>query len=162
MLRPALGRFRRSAARLGRAASTVAGTSRSAKREGDISDAFVSLSRARWAPLPDRFRQLKCELAAGCEGDIADGWARLLRQLGEENDVIARLGSAVVPQMAYVGLDAGLGRLRAEIRKRGAVVVRGVIPEAEARAYKDEVEDYVSRNSHTRGTWQRVWRMHPC
>jgi hypothetical protein len=40
-----------------------------------------------------------------------------------------------------------------EIRKRGVVVVKGVVPEVEARAYKGEVEEYVRKNPWTKGTW---------
>ncbi|KAF4951888.1 hypothetical protein FSARC_12794 [Fusarium sarcochroum] len=102
------------------------------KREGDISDAFTSLSGAKREPLPDRFRQLKVDLVNGREKQVVESWKRLLRELKKENEIVAKKGPAE------------------EIRKRGAVVVKGVIPEAEARAYKDEVEEYVRKNPSTR------------
>lgn len=130
-----------------RRSSTAAG----AKREGDISDAFVSLSGAARAALPARYAQLKRELVRGRERELAASWARLLRRLRDEADVIARGGSGVIPQVEYSELEGATERLGDEIRKRGVVVVGGVIPEGEARAYKDEVEDYVRRNPQTRG-----------
>ncbi|KAF4981857.1 hypothetical protein FZEAL_2436 [Fusarium zealandicum] len=129
--------------------ATAAGQ-RPAKKEGDISDAFTSLSGAKREPLPDRFRELKCELVRGREKEISASWGRLLRQLRKENEVVANKGPAVIPQVAYSDLDAGVDALKEEIRKRGAVVIKGVIPEAEARAYKDEVEEYVKKNPSTR------------
>ncbi|ATY65643.1 DUF1479 domain [Cordyceps militaris] len=120
------------------------------RKEGDISDVFVSLSGGRRAPLPDRFRQLKCDLVRGRERQLTDSWRRLLRDLERENEVIANRGSQVVPQVDCADLERGLGGLRDDIKKRGAVVVRGVVPEAEARAYKEEVEDYVKKNPWTR------------
>ena len=39
-----------------------------------------------------------------------------------------------------------------QIKKRGVAVVHGVIPEQEARGYKNEVEEYVRANPWTNGT----------
>ncbi|KND86824.1 Uncharacterized protein YbiU [Tolypocladium ophioglossoides CBS 100239] len=149
MLRPSLAKIARTVAPVSRPASTAA-AQKSSKKEGDISDAFVSLSGAQRAPLPDRFRQLKCDLVRGREEAVVESWSRLLRELRKENDIIAARGSDVIPQVEFADLEGGCERLEEEIKKRGAVVVRGVIPEAEARAYKAEVEEYVRRNPHTR------------
>lgn len=148
MLRPSVANISRSVPAFQRTAATAAAA---AKKEGDISDAFVSLSGAARPPLPDRFRQLKCDLVRGREQQIVDSWGRLLRQLRIENNIISQKGSDVIPQVDFSDLDAGCDKLKDEIRKRGAIVVRGVIPEAEARAYKEEVEDYVKKNPWTRG-----------
>jgi hypothetical protein len=129
---------------------TVAAQS-SSKREGDISDAFTSLSGAKREPLPDRFRQLKVDLARGKEKQIVESWKRLLRELKKENEIVAKKGPAVIPQIDYGDFKNGTSGLKEEIRKRGAVVVKGVIPESEARAYKEEVEEYVKKNPSTRG-----------
>lgn len=128
-----------------------AATQKARKKEGDISDAFVSLSGAKRDPLPDRFRQLKCDLVRGREKQITESWNRLLRDLRRENEIIAQKASNVVPQVEFANLESGVRGLKDEIKKRGAVVVRGVVPEAEARAYKEEVEDYVKVNPWTRG-----------
>lgn len=152
MLRSTASRTGTPSVALRRYLATVAdGAPKIPKREGDISDAFVSLSGAKRDPLPDRFRELKCALVRGREKQIVDSWKRLLRSLREENELIARKGSAIIPQVEFSNLDSGIASLKGEILKRGAVVVRGVVPEAEARAYKDEVEDYVKTNPWTRG-----------
>ena len=134
-----------------RLATVATGNAAAVKKEGDISDAFVSLSGAKRDPLPDRFRQLKCDLVRGREREITQSWTRLLRALRKENDHIAAKGSDVIPQIEYKDLEKGISGLKSEILKRGAVVVRGVVPEGEARAYKQEVEDYVKANPWTRG-----------
>ncbi|KAJ4155492.1 hypothetical protein LMH87_000732 [Akanthomyces muscarius] len=99
-----------------------AATQKSLKKEGDISDAFVSLSGAKRDPLPDRFRQLKCDLVRGREKQIAESWNHLLRDLRTENEIIAQKGSNVVPQIEFANLESGVRGLRDEIKKRGAVV----------------------------------------
>jgi hypothetical protein len=121
------------------------------KREGDISDSFASLSGKEPTPLPDRFRELKLSLSAGHEDQIIQGWKRLLRTLKQENDIVAKRGPSVIPVVRFSHLDEDLATLKDDIKKRGAAVIRGVIPEDEARSYKFEIEDYVRRNPHTRG-----------
>ncbi|KAK0611218.1 hypothetical protein B0T14DRAFT_440496 [Immersiella caudata] len=121
------------------------------KREGDISDSFASLSGKKAEPLPDRFRQLKLELVAGKEQAIVAGWKRLLAALRRENGVVARRGSAVIPEVDFASIHDDLQRKSVDIRKRGVAVIRGVIPEDEARSYKFEIEEYVRQNPQTRG-----------
>ncbi|RDA88634.1 hypothetical protein CP532_5835 [Ophiocordyceps camponoti-leonardi (nom. inval.)] len=120
------------------------------KKEGDISDAFVSLSGTQRAALPDRFRQIKCDLVRGREGKFVDGWSRLLRRLRTENELIGHQGSAIIPRVDFDDLDSGCEKVKDEIMKRGVVVVRGVVPEEEARGYKFELDEYIARNPHTR------------
>lgn len=121
------------------------------KREGDISDAFVSLSGSHRAPLPPKFLDLKRELIRGNEEKVIASWNRLLRELKIENDVVAKQGPAIVPAIDFAHLDAELPRLRDELRKRGVAVIKGVVPESEARAYKNEIEEYVKQNPSTKG-----------
>ncbi|CAK7210196.1 hypothetical protein SBRCBS47491_000695 [Sporothrix bragantina] len=123
------------------------------KREGDISDSFASLSGLESTPLPDHYRQLKLSLMAGRdETTIVASWQRLLKELRTENETISRLGPDVIPSVRYSHLDEDLTTHKDELHKRGVAVIRGVIPEAEARGYKDQVEAYVAKNKDkTRG-----------
>lgn len=128
-------------------------TSLASKKEGDISDAFMSMSGAKREPLPDRYRQLKVKLLQGREDKIVQSWNKLLRELKRDNEIVAKKGPGVVPQIEFKDLERSSDALREEVRKRGVVVVRGVVPEGEARAYKAEVEEYVARNPSTRGIY---------
>lgn len=121
------------------------------RREGDISDSFASLAGIKDEPLPDKFRQLKLSLVRGREQKIIASWDRLLQQLKVENDMIADLGPKVIPEVSFDDLDGEINRTRDEIRKRGAAVIRGVIPEDEARNYKFELEEYIHKNPQTKG-----------
>lgn len=150
MLRSSLNKVTRTVASTQRSMMTAA-AAKPSKKDGDISDSFASLSGGGAVPLPDHYRQLKCDLIQGREKKVTDSWTRLLQELRKENAIVAAKGSAVIPQVQYSDFENGLEKLKDEIRKRGAVVVRGVIPEAEARAYKAEVEDYVKKNPSTRG-----------
>ncbi|KAJ4409174.1 hypothetical protein N0V82_009553 [Gnomoniopsis sp. IMI 355080] len=147
----------------------------STKREGDISDSFASLSRLENAPLPDQFRVLKASLVDGHEEAIKASWDRLLERLKIENEVVAQQGSKVIPEIRFDHLDEDLRNSREEIKKRGAAVIRGVVPEDEARGYKFELDDYIRKNPQTKGfpnddpqVWELYWsapqlraRLHP-
>ncbi|KAK4246598.1 hypothetical protein C7999DRAFT_15298 [Corynascus novoguineensis] len=121
------------------------------KAEGDISDTFASLSGKQAPPLPDRFRELKLRLVNGHEDAVITSWKRLLAVLKQENELIARTGPAIIPEVRFSHLHDDLRALKPEIKKRGVAVIRGVIPEEEARSYKFEIEEYVRQNPHTRG-----------
>ncbi|KAL2151172.1 hypothetical protein VTH82DRAFT_6270 [Thermothelomyces myriococcoides] len=134
-----------------RHATSMASMSNMGKPEGDISDIFASLSGKKRLPLPDRFRVLKRRLVSGHEDAVIASWKRLLAALQRENELIARSGTAIVPEVRFSHLEDDIEASRASIKKRGVVVIRGVIPEDEARAYKFEIEEYIRRNPHTRG-----------
>lgn len=134
------------------------------KREGDISDAFASLSGVKDQTLPDEFRLLKLHLSRGREDAIKASWNRLLEQLRIENEIVARKGSQVIPEVRFSHLATDLPAALPEIKKRGVVVIRGVIPEDEARGYKLELEEYIRKNPQTKGfppadpqVWELYW-----
>ncbi|KAJ3579208.1 hypothetical protein NPX13_g1348 [Xylaria arbuscula] len=122
-----------------------------AKREGNIADSFVSLSGGAQPPLPERFLELKKSLVAGREDRVIESWNRLLARLKHENSILAKDRSQVIPSLEFSNFDEDLERLGSEIKKRGVAVVRGVIPEKEARSYKNEIEEYVKQNPWTKG-----------
>jgi Protein of unknown function (DUF1479) len=126
------------------------------KKEGDISSVFVSLSGAAATKLPDRFTDIKRDLIRGNEEKLTNSWKRLLKQLAVENRVVAAHGPNVVPQIEYEELSKPSDQFMEAVNKRGVAVIRGVVPEAEARGYKGEVEEYVRANPWTKGRASRL------
>ncbi|PHH77523.1 hypothetical protein CDD82_3478 [Ophiocordyceps australis] len=131
-----------------RAASTA--TTASPKRQGNISDSFWSFSGSERPLLPDRFRRLKLDLIQGHQQDVVESWATLVQRLNEENALVAEKGCKIIPQVEFRHLERDCRELKSEILKRGVVLVRGVMPEQEARAYKEQIEEYARQNPHTR------------
>ncbi|KAF4467848.1 DUF1479-domain-containing [Fusarium albosuccineum] len=129
----------------------VATLDTTAKKEGDISSVFRSLSGGDDEALPQRFADVKRSLIKD-KGALHASWTRLLRQLRDETEVVRSKGSGCIPEIQFAELDNPPTDFSNEIRKRGVAVVRQVIPEREARAYKDEVEAYISANPATKGT----------
>lgn len=124
---------------------------KTAKKEGDISSVFVSLSGASATPLPERFANIKRNLISGNENHVRASWYRLLERLAVENEIVSRQGPAVIPQINFRDLSKPPNEFINEVKKRGVAVVKGVVPEDEARAYKTEVEEYVKANPGTKG-----------
>ncbi|KAI2465361.1 DUF1479-domain-containing protein [Annulohypoxylon bovei var. microspora] len=130
--------------------ATQTQTQTQTKREGNIADSFVSLSGGAREPLPRRFLHLKQTLVSGHEDRVVDSWNKLLAELKRENKTIAEKGPNIIPSLNFKDLDADLTRFREEIKKRGVAVIRGVVPEDEARSFKDEIEEYVRQNPQTK------------
>lgn len=133
-------------------------TSKAAKKEGDISSVFVSLSGGGAEALPERFTEIKKNLIRGHEEAVAASWNRLLARLTEENEQVARLGPSILPSIEFRDLENSKGNVQFmnEVRKRGCAVIRGVIDQDEARAYKTEIEAYIKANPHTKGTFPHL------
>lgn len=109
------------------------------KREGDISDAFASLSGMQFEKLPPRFAEIKSQLIAGHEEALYESWNRLLASLREEIPIIADKGPKVIPEIDYSEIDNASEEFRAEHKKRGVAVIRNVIPEQQALAMKKDL-----------------------
>ena len=67
-----------------------------------------------------------------------------------ENIQSVPAGGSVVPQIAYADIEAGRvsERQRADIRRRGAVVVRQVFDRARAADWNAELGEYITRNGY--------------
>lgn len=136
-----------SAARLRR--RTVA-TATVQKKEGDISDAFASLSGLQFEPLEPRFAQVKSRLVHGHEDALYHSWNRLLASLREEIPLIAELKSKAVPEIDFKDIPNPSSEFISEHRKRGVAVIRNVIPQREALDLKQELRNYIRANPHTK------------
>ncbi|KAI5777083.1 DUF1479 domain protein [Geopyxis carbonaria] len=119
-----------------------------AKAAGDISSVFPSLSGASATPLPPRFAALKASLLAAHPEALTASWNRLLPALASTISELRERGSDVIPSLPFSAITSGTvtAAQTAEIRKRGVVVLRGVIPEAEALALKAEAQRYIADN----------------
>lgn len=119
----------------------AASTTTAQKREGDISDAFASLSGMQFEKLPPRFADIKTRLIAGHEEALYESWNRLLASLREEIPLIAEKGPKIIPEIDFRDIDNASAEFRAEHKKRGVAVIRNVVPEHEALAMKDGLRE---------------------
>ncbi|KAG5640154.1 hypothetical protein DXG03_000905, partial [Asterophora parasitica] len=106
------------------------------------------------APLPARFADLKREIAASYpsfEERVTKAWGEIIAELQTVNAEIAQGGPDYIPQVYFADLD----KLGAEdidkIRRRGTVVIRDVVPDAEATRWKKLLEEFIKANPNIEG-----------
>ncbi|KAI1762333.1 DUF1479-domain-containing protein [Hypoxylon sp. FL1150] len=114
---------------------------------------FLSQSGSDPIPLTERFAKIKRNLIAGNEKAVADSFYRLLSQLRKEADRIAAAGSDIIPTIDYFDIHdpTKVAAFRDALRKRGVAIVRKVVPENVALSWKEETQEYLRHNPHTKG-----------
>ncbi|EEY19425.1 conserved hypothetical protein [Verticillium alfalfae VaMs.102] len=124
----------------------------SARKEGDISSVFRSLSGADDEALPTRFADVKRALLSRSPSRNAlhASWNRLLERLRVETEEIKANRNTIVPEIPFSDLANPSPSFNEAFRKRGVAVVRQVVPEDEARSYKTEVQKYIAANPSTK------------
>ena len=129
----------------------TATTQQTPKNEGDISSVFRSLSGSdETEQLPQRFADVKRSLVRD-RSALHSSWNRLLARLRDETQTVKFQGSSCIPEIDFADIKNAPAEFSNALRKRGVAVVRQVIPENEAREYKEETERYVAANPSTKG-----------
>ncbi|OMJ20856.1 hypothetical protein AYI69_g6058 [Smittium culicis] len=115
----------------------------SARKEGTIGSIFATSFKGE---LPSRFAQLKKEIAPSDPSVMHDAWQRLECVFQEEAPKIKAMGSKIIPQVNFKDIIDGNfpSDMKEEIKKRGCVVIRGVVSEDVANGYKQQVLDYIA------------------
>ncbi|CZR50815.1 related to DUF1479 domain protein [Phialocephala subalpina] len=107
-------------------------SSRSQRKEGDISAVFVSLSGVRPPPLPEQ-------------------------QLAIENELVKQKAPAIIPQINFEDLGKAPEEFMREMKWRGVGVIKGVVPESEARGYKEETEEETGFPANNPAVFELCW-----
>jgi len=139
-------------------------TTAATKRGGTIADAFASLSGQDWKPLEPRFSMIKQNLIKGNEEAIKASWIRLLARLRDETAIVTQATSSIVPEIRFCEINSAPSTFQQEFKKRGAAVIRGVVPEHEALQMKADLKTYIAMNPQTKAyppddpqVWELYW-----
>lgn len=132
------------------------------RKEGDISSVFRSLSGGEDVPLPPRFADVKRSiLERGSSRDaVQASWNRLLEQLRHETEIIKANKTTIIPEIQFSDISKPSAEFDEAFRKRGVAVVRQVVPENEARGYKEEAQKYIAANPSTKGKCDELGETH--
>ncbi|KAJ8106831.1 hypothetical protein OPT61_g9281 [Boeremia exigua] len=124
------------------------------------------------SPLLDqRFAVLKKQLVKPEHRQtVIESYHRLVKLLAIEVERIEKYGSSLVPEIDFEVLTATYagGLLPPDlanlVRERGCIILRGVVPEAEATGWETSLKDYVARHPGVGGhpvnrpaAWNTFW-----
>ena len=131
------------------------------KQEGTIASVFATLSGGSLEDaLPPRFSQLKEQLIRDDKHVAAlhEAWRDVLSAVRRRVDETIDLGGRAIPQVQYPGKERASGRIDQwidvktldQIKDRGVVVIKGVVPSEQALQWKEDIRSYANLN-HAKG-----------
>ncbi|KUL88691.1 hypothetical protein ZTR_05216 [Talaromyces verruculosus] len=127
-------------------------TNNRAEGASSIASAFASLSNGS-TELPPRFAALKREIISGNEDAVLAGWNRLLERVSLEK--LRNVDTSLIPEVEFRDIAANDGNIPKEVveslRKCGTIVIKGLVDEAQAVQWKEQIRDYVNKNPQTKG-----------
>ncbi|KAJ7116584.1 hypothetical protein C8R44DRAFT_792863 [Mycena epipterygia] len=106
------------------------------------------------APLPPRFTEIKRAIAANnpnFEQDLTKAWNEVLVELDQVTKTIAKEGSAYIPQVSFTDLDKLSDAQIADIKRKGTVLIKDVVDDDQARAWKASLEEFIKANPQAEG-----------
>ncbi|KAJ7220279.1 hypothetical protein GGX14DRAFT_434027, partial [Mycena pura] len=106
------------------------------------------------APLPPRFTEIKRAIAAtspNFEQNITKAWGEVLAELDKVTKTIAQEGSSYIPQVAFKDLNNLSEAQIANIKRKGTVVIKDVVDDDQARAWKAGLEEFIKANPQAEG-----------
>lgn len=116
--------------------------------KGNISSVFAHLGGGKPA-LDSHFVDIKKQIVPGEEqkAKIQASYERLIQAFEKEKKEIHELGSKVIPEIHINDIKKNNGKLPDDIaqlvKKRGGLVVRGVLERDQAIQYKQDIKDYI-------------------
>ncbi|KAI0032542.1 hypothetical protein K488DRAFT_78436 [Vararia minispora EC-137] len=100
--------------------------------------------------LPARFADLKLEIASSYGPDfescITRAWGEIIEELDKATTKIADEGTEIIPQVSLSELDSLTPSQLDNIKKRGCVVIKDVVPDTEAAGWKTELQQFAKDN----------------
>ncbi|KAI0749829.1 DUF1479-domain-containing protein [Daedaleopsis nitida] len=112
------------------------------------------MSQPQFGPCPPRLVDLKKEIAASYpdfEARAIKAWGEILVELEKVTKEIAQEGSQGVPEVAFSELSSLSSERLEELKRKGCMVIRDVVDDAEARTWQAWLREYVSKNSNVDG-----------
>lgn len=109
------------------------------------------VSTTNWS---ERFADLKREIVEATpdyERRLTQSWNDLLQELDERTTEIVDEGSNYIPQVHFQYLDTLVPEQLDDIRRKGSIVIHGVVEEGEAVGWKIALEDFIKANPHVEG-----------
>lgn len=95
---------------------------------------------------PERFVQLKREIAQGREEELMRSWKTVIAALKARTDDFIKIGPAYIPQVDYSEMQRLSAEQLPEIKKKGCVVIKNVVSDEEALRWKADLKKIIEDN----------------
>ncbi|KAF9045976.1 DUF1479-domain-containing protein [Hymenopellis radicata] len=105
-------------------------------------------------PAPDHFKEIKKEIADSYpdfQERATRSWADILGELTKATEAIKKGGPNYIPQINFANLDNLSAEKLVEVKRKGCVVVRDVVDDAQALSWKKSLEEFVKANPDVDG-----------
>lgn len=123
-------------------------------------------------PLPERFADIKREIASSIpnfQERATRSWTEILQELQLRTDSIIKDGPEVIleilihsmlywllawqfiPQISFKDLTNLKPEEREAVRRKGCIVIKDVVDDAEAKSWKESLEEFVKLNPNVDG-----------
>ncbi|KAF8657408.1 hypothetical protein AX16_002205 [Volvariella volvacea WC 439] len=105
-------------------------------------------------PLAPRYADLKKEIARlypDFEVNATKAWGEIIEELGKVTAVIKNEKSDYIPQVHFADLEKLSQDELDNIKRKGCVVIKGIVDEEEARKWKESLEEFIKANPDVEG-----------
>ncbi|KAG8913851.1 hypothetical protein FRC01_004351, partial [Tulasnella sp. 417] len=89
---------------------------------------------------PERFADLKKQIATGNEEAMKRSWNEVIEALAERTKEIAKAGPEYIPQVEFSELSSLSKDEVARIRRVGSVIIRNIVDDDVALGYKEALK----------------------
>ncbi|KIK58041.1 hypothetical protein GYMLUDRAFT_45594 [Collybiopsis luxurians FD-317 M1] len=102
----------------------------------------------------EHFLNIKREIASSYpdfEARATKAWAEIIEELGKLTAMVPTKGPEYIPQVKFSELSSLSPEKVEEIRQIGTVVIKDLVDDAEAQAWKDSLKEFISVNPNIDG-----------
>lgn len=98
-----------------------------------------------------QFKREIADLYPDFEKRVTQAFHEVVNELEKVTNEIAQAGPSYLPSINYDQLGSVSDDKLAEIKRKGSLIIRGVVPRKEAEGYKTDLQAFVDANPNVEG-----------
>ncbi|KAH6909282.1 hypothetical protein BKA70DRAFT_1278064 [Coprinopsis sp. MPI-PUGE-AT-0042] len=113
------------------------------------------MDKSKPIELPPRYAELKKQIAASYpdfEQNATRAWREITEELNKFAETIQKEGSSYIPSVDFKDLKSLSQEQVAKVRQAGSVVIRNIVDDTEAIAWRESLKKFVKENPDVEGT----------
>ncbi|KAJ8095975.1 hypothetical protein PM082_015196 [Marasmius tenuissimus] len=100
-------------------------------------------------PTPEHLLKIKKEIAESFpdfEANATKAWQEIIAEIAQTATKVSAAGSDYIPQVKFSELDKLSPEQITEIKRKGTIIIRDIVEDAEAAKWKTSLEEFVKAN----------------